>query len=242
MRRVNICGLQAYRWKGGPAAKHPGPLLEGQELKFKFFWWAQESAQGGVGFLLAEKWVNQVCEVQRISDRIMLLKFIVSSTIFTFVSLFVPQSGLLLMSSHISMTGCIAELQGSQPRSASSRLVTQMIMSVLLPVWTVTLKGDRAEVYVTQRGRGCWNSPLPMGYACAAPSSRRGTRIWLHTPKAAIWLSWTTFFIAGASAVLSATWCSSLYNHHDNKVNKPLQKIWSLMFRVLALRQSESKG
>ena len=42
--------------------------------------------------MLTEKWVEKVFEVQRISDRIMVLKLIFGKRIFTFVALYAPQA------------------------------------------------------------------------------------------------------------------------------------------------------
>ena len=43
--------------------------------------------------MLAEKWVDKVFEVQRITDRILMLKLIIGKQIFTFVALNAPQAG-----------------------------------------------------------------------------------------------------------------------------------------------------
>ena len=43
--------------------------------------------------MLAEKWVDKVFEVQRITDRILMLKIIIGKQIFTFVALYAPQAG-----------------------------------------------------------------------------------------------------------------------------------------------------
>ena len=50
--------------------------------------------QGGAGFLLAEKWVDKVFDVLRISDRIILIRFVIGKVVFTFLSVYAPQAGL----------------------------------------------------------------------------------------------------------------------------------------------------
>ena len=44
--------------------------------------------------MLAERWVDKVFEVQRISDRILQLKLVIGSAVFTFLAVYAPQVGL----------------------------------------------------------------------------------------------------------------------------------------------------
>ena len=43
---------------------------------------------------MAEEWIEKVFEVQRVSDRIILVKLIVSQPVVTFLSVYAPHSGL----------------------------------------------------------------------------------------------------------------------------------------------------
>ena len=43
---------------------------------------------------MAEEWTEKVFEVQRVSDRISLVKLIVGQRVVTFLSVYAPQSGL----------------------------------------------------------------------------------------------------------------------------------------------------
>ena len=43
---------------------------------------------------MAEEWIEKVFEVQRISDRISLVKLIVGQCVVTFLSVYAPQSSL----------------------------------------------------------------------------------------------------------------------------------------------------
>ena len=49
---------------------------------------------GGVGILLAEKWVEEIFDVKRVSDRIMLIKIAVGKSIVTVLSVYALQAGL----------------------------------------------------------------------------------------------------------------------------------------------------
>ena len=92
-RRVDVCGIQEHRFKG---ALRPNQckFITGKTTRYKFFWCAQESGQGGTGILLAEKWVNYVAEVKRISDRIIVLKLIVGKATYSLISVYAPQASL----------------------------------------------------------------------------------------------------------------------------------------------------
>lgn len=91
-RRIDLCGIQEHRWSGGLAANQTRTLT-GKDSRYKFFWCGNKEGLGGAGFLLAEKWIDKVFDVQRISDRILLLRLVVGSAVFTFLSVYAPQTG-----------------------------------------------------------------------------------------------------------------------------------------------------
>ena len=85
-RRVDLCSLQEIRKKG---TLQPGQAewITGKDSRMRLYWCGNQKASGGVGIMLAEKWVEKVFEVQRITDRILMLKLIIGKQIFTFVAL-----------------------------------------------------------------------------------------------------------------------------------------------------------
>ena len=91
-RRVDLCSLQEIRKKG---TLLPGQAewITGKDSRMRLYWCGNQKASGGVGIMLAEKWVEKVFEVQRITDRILMLKLIIGKQIFTFVALYAPQAG-----------------------------------------------------------------------------------------------------------------------------------------------------
>ena len=80
MRQVDICGVQEHMFTGSLEPKQVRTLTN-KDWKFKFFFCAR------TGIMLSENWADKVIEVQRISDRIILLKLI------TFLSAYAPQVG-----------------------------------------------------------------------------------------------------------------------------------------------------
>ena len=69
---IELCCLQETRWRGGSARK-----IMGKDCTYKFFWSGDSSGIGGVGILLAEKWIDKVPSVIRINHWIMILRLIV---------------------------------------------------------------------------------------------------------------------------------------------------------------------
>ena len=88
-RGVDLCCLQETRYKGNTPF-----FITGKDSRYKCFPSSNSKGTGGVCILLAEKWVDKVYEVQRISDRILLLKMIVGSFVHSFLCLYAPQVGL----------------------------------------------------------------------------------------------------------------------------------------------------
>ena len=92
-RCIDICGIQEHRWKG-TLASNQVRYLKGKDTEFKFLWCGNAEGTGGAGFLVAKKWADQIIEVQRASDRILLIKLILGKSVFSLISIYAPQSGL----------------------------------------------------------------------------------------------------------------------------------------------------
>ena len=92
-RRIDICSIQEHRLAGG-TEDNQARVIAGKDSKYKLYWSGCQQGTGGVGILLAEKWVDKVYSVERFTDRIMLLRLIIGSVIFSFFSLYAPQAGL----------------------------------------------------------------------------------------------------------------------------------------------------
>ena len=68
--------------------------ITGKDSRYKFFWVGINQGTSGVGVLLAEKWVDKVYDIKRVSDRIMLIKLLVGEAVLTVLSVYAPQTGL----------------------------------------------------------------------------------------------------------------------------------------------------
>ena len=88
-RRVDVCCVQEHRWRGESAR-----MITGRDSRYKFYWIGNQTGIGGVGILVREKWVENVMDVMRVNDRIMVLKLIFGKQIVTVVSTYAPQAGL----------------------------------------------------------------------------------------------------------------------------------------------------
>ena len=58
------------------------------------FWLRNDKDMGDLGILLAEKWVEAIFDVKRVSDRIMLIKIFVKNGIVTVLLVYALQAGL----------------------------------------------------------------------------------------------------------------------------------------------------
>ena len=79
---------------------HPGDrggkyrTIKGKDTRFKLYWSGNDKGAACVGVFVAEESIEKVFEVQRVSDRIILVKRIVGQRVVTFLSLYAPQKGL----------------------------------------------------------------------------------------------------------------------------------------------------
>ena len=88
-RRTDLCWLQEVRRKNAGAA-----LVVGKRSRYKFFWNGNEDGTGGVGVMLAEKRWENVFAVDRVSDRILLVRMNIDKVVFAFVCVYAPQINL----------------------------------------------------------------------------------------------------------------------------------------------------
>ena len=88
-RNIDICCLQEVRWRGAGMR-----TITGKDTQYKLFWIGNQEGNGGVGAMLAEKWIQKVIHVNRVNDRLMLLKVLVGKRVVTIISTYAPQQGL----------------------------------------------------------------------------------------------------------------------------------------------------
>ena len=63
---LDLCCVQEVRWRGPSARTHNWKKTPDTS----FFWVGNNQGTSGVGVLLAEKWVDKVYDIKRVSDRI----------------------------------------------------------------------------------------------------------------------------------------------------------------------------
>ena len=59
----------------------------------KLYWMVCREGLAGVGMIVAERWVDDVKDVVRVSERIIVIKLIVGMTVVNIVSVYAPQVG-----------------------------------------------------------------------------------------------------------------------------------------------------
>src|SRR5207247_10589191 len=99
-RRLDCCCFQETKWKGDGVKwlgeKGDGVKWLGEKGKrYRFFWRGGVDKDGlaGVGVMVAEKWVENVVEVKRLSERLMLIRVSVGTNILNVISGYAPQVG-----------------------------------------------------------------------------------------------------------------------------------------------------
>ena len=80
--------MQETRWKGGSARN-----IGCDDGWYKFFWVGCEDVVAGTGVLVAEKWIDSVVEVRRVSERVMVLRLAIGKSVLNVVSVYAPQVG-----------------------------------------------------------------------------------------------------------------------------------------------------
>lgn len=88
-RNIDICCLQEVRWRGAGTR-----LITGKDSQYKLFWVGNKEGNNGVGVLLAEKWIDKVIHINRVNDRLMLLKILIGKQVLSVISAYAPQQGL----------------------------------------------------------------------------------------------------------------------------------------------------
>ena len=69
-RRLDFCCLQETKWKGGQSR-----WLGNEGARYKFYWMGGEvggAVVAGFGVMVAERWVDNVIEVCRVSGRLLI--------------------------------------------------------------------------------------------------------------------------------------------------------------------------
>ena len=90
-REVGICCIQKVRWRG-MGSKFVGSL----DRRFKLWWSGNEDKIGGVGILVREDSCMNVVEINRISDRVMVVVIIFGEKVVRIVCVYAPQCGRLM--------------------------------------------------------------------------------------------------------------------------------------------------
>ena len=77
-RSMDLGCLQEIRWCGASAC-----MIEGKDSHYKISWVGNEKGTGGVGILLLEEWVEKVFDINRVSDRIVMIELAIDQNSIT---------------------------------------------------------------------------------------------------------------------------------------------------------------
>ena len=87
-RGLDFCCFQETKWRG-----EANKWLGEEGKRYKFFWKGCKGGSAGVGVLVAEKWVENVIEVKKLSERILLVRVSIGVNILNVISGYAPQVG-----------------------------------------------------------------------------------------------------------------------------------------------------
>ena len=88
-RKVDLCCVQETRYRGGHCC-----IIKSKDSRCKLFWSGNSKATARVGVFVAKKWIEKLFEGKRVSDRIILVKIIVSKRVLSLLSVYTSQCGL----------------------------------------------------------------------------------------------------------------------------------------------------
>ena len=90
-RKVDIYCIEETLYGGGNRC-----TIKGKDTRYKLCWSGNDKGSAGLGVFVAEEWIRKVFEVQRVSDRIILVKLIAVQHVDTILCVNAPQSGLVM--------------------------------------------------------------------------------------------------------------------------------------------------
>ena len=86
-RKINIMCLQETRWVGKKAKTL-------SESGYKIWYTGNDRAKNGVGIIMDKILVDEVVDVKRIGDRIIMVKIVLGKMTINIFSTYAPQAGL----------------------------------------------------------------------------------------------------------------------------------------------------
>ena len=90
-RKVEVCCIQETIFNGGNCR-----TIKGKDTRYKLYWSVNNKGTAGVGVFVAKEWIEKAFEVQKVPDRIIIWKLIVGQRVVTILSVYAPQSGLVM--------------------------------------------------------------------------------------------------------------------------------------------------
>ena len=87
-RKVDVCCVQETRQKDC-GVKWMGNIGS----RYRFFWQGNDKGFGGVGILVAEEWTGNIQKVEKVSDRLLVMKLVTDKHLLNLISVYAPQAG-----------------------------------------------------------------------------------------------------------------------------------------------------
>ena len=108
-RKVEVCCAQETRYRGGNCR-----TVKGKDTRYKLYWSGNYKGTDGVAVLVVEEVIENVFEVQSVSDKIILVRLIVGQRVVTFLSSMPHRVYLVMRLRTCSLISCVLRMPGSQ--------------------------------------------------------------------------------------------------------------------------------
>ena len=90
-RKVDVCCIQETIFSGGNCG-----TFKGKDTRYKLYWSVNDKVIASVGVFVAREWIEKVFEMQRVSDRILLVELLVGQHVVNILFVYAPQGGLVM--------------------------------------------------------------------------------------------------------------------------------------------------
>ena len=87
-REVDVGCIQETRWKGSGCK-----FFGAQGKRYELFWMGGKDRSDGVGMFVVEKWVDSVVKVERLSERVLILKMFLDNSLMNVLTVYAPDFG-----------------------------------------------------------------------------------------------------------------------------------------------------
>jgi len=92
-RHIDIMCVQETKWSN---LGNKSRFLDLKTKKYKLFYHGINNQRNGVGIIISDKYLNNIVNIKKMSDRIMMIKLVVQKKVWNIICAYAPQTGCVL--------------------------------------------------------------------------------------------------------------------------------------------------